>query len=124
MEQSISTSGGWFDRTVAVNRYSMNSYLNHNDRRRHLPARREVEVESLVVDHLLGETLGHHFGQRLLFGLRLTRKLGRSVTKPGYIVLVILQKYTLLKYIKLECKIGQIKKMFQNLAYKILVGYE
>lgn len=43
------------------------THLNHYDRRRHLPARWEVEVEGLVVDHLLGEALGDHLGQRLLF---------------------------------------------------------
>lgn len=61
--------------------------LHHDDWGRHLPARREVEVERLVVDHLLREPLGHHLGQRLLFGLRLPRQLGRTVTEPGYVVL-------------------------------------
>lgn len=62
-------------------------YLDHDDGRRHLPAGREVEVESLVVDHLLRESLRHHLGKRLLLGLRLTGQLRATVTEPRYVVL-------------------------------------
>lgn len=63
------------------------THLHHNDGRRHLPARREVEVEDLVVDDLLGESLGHHLGQCLLLGLRLPCQLGGAVTEARDVVL-------------------------------------
>lgn len=61
--------------------------LYHDDRGRHLPAAREIEVKYFITDYLLGQALSHHFSQSLLLTLGLPGQLGRSVTKPGNIVL-------------------------------------
>lgn len=61
--------------------------LHHDHRRWQFAARREVERNRLLLHHLVGQTAGDHFGQRLLFTLRLSGQLGATVTESGDVLL-------------------------------------
>ena len=64
------------------------SHLNHDDRRRNVAARVEVERLASVGHDFIGQAAGDHLGQGLLLGLSLTGELSAAVTKPSDVVLV------------------------------------